>query len=250
MTQLDWSHPPDPQTFASGQVHVWRTDCGRSPQDLAALRALLAPDEIQRAERFRFERDRHRYIVGRGTLRQILGAYLGRSPEQLQFAYGSRGKPGLVEASGLQFNLSHSEDWALYAIAHTPVGIDLEVRRPVSQMTSIVERYFSPQEQQFFSNLSPEAQTFAFFRAWTSKEAYLKAIGQGLTVPLHEIDLELDHQKPPRFYQLPQGQNPQHWPLWEFEPSPHLQAALTLEWKAEPLPSVTYGNWHPETGRR
>ncbi|MBD1914195.1 MULTISPECIES: 4'-phosphopantetheinyl transferase superfamily protein [unclassified Leptolyngbya] len=243
MMQPDWSHPLDPQTLAEGQVHIWRAYCVRSPEFLNQTKLWLSADELQRAARFRFERDRDRFITGRGFLRQILGAYLNRPPESLQFDYGKYGKPSLVNASGIQFNLTHSEDWALYAIALIPVGIDLEAMRPVPQMESIVQRYFSPQEQKTFSALPERDQALAFFRAWTCKEAYLKATGHGLTLPLNQIDVELTPNKLPKFHQLPDGQRPSHWPLWSFNISSQLQAAVTVQSKAGKLPALAFGEW-------
>jgi 4'-phosphopantetheinyl transferase len=243
MMQPDWSQSPDPQALTAGQVHIWRACCGRSPDSLSEAKAWLSADEVQRAARFRFERDRDRFIAGRGFLRQILGTYLKQPPESLHFEYGKYGKPSLVNQLGIDFNLTHSEDWALYAIALTPIGIDLEAMRPVAQKDGIVQRYFSEQEQKTFATLSETAQSLAFFRAWTGKEAYLKATGHGLTLPLNQIDVELAPDQPPQYRSLPDGQKPNQWPLWSFEIASHLQAAVTVHCTQGTIPDLAFGEW-------
>jgi len=240
---IDWRDISDSCTLSADQVHVWRACCTLSPQILNSLKTYLITDELERAARFRFERDRLRFIAGRGILRHILSRYLNQPPERLQFTYGSHGKPELMDGGGIHFNLSHSGDWALYAIAPTPIGVDLEALRPVPQMTSIVERYFAKQEKAFFKGLSEDAKTDAFFRAWTCKEAYVKAIGQGLTLSLQAIDVELDPQKPLQFHHLPHSEPPSCWPLWGFEPAAFTRAALTLQHPYEQRPNIMYGDW-------
>jgi 4'-phosphopantetheinyl transferase len=165
------------------QVHIWQASLDRSEQTIAQLAQLLAVDEQQRAERFRFEKDRKKFIVARGLLRSILAQYLELPPEQVQFAYGHRGKPTLVNphaAGELWFNVSHSQDMALYAIGlNRPIGIDLEYVRAIDA-AALSHRFFSPAEAALITALSGAEQYRCFFRGWTQKEAYLKATGDGL----------------------------------------------------------------------
>jgi 4'-phosphopantetheinyl transferase len=165
------------------QVHVWQVSLDRPTSAIEALAQLLAADEQQRAARFRFENDRRKFIVARGLLRSILARYLDIPPDQIQFSYGERGKPELVNVypkGELRFNVSHSQEQALYAIAlDRPVGIDLEYIRPIDA-TALSKRFFSPTEAAIIASLTGEEQHRCFFRGWTQKEAYLKATGDGL----------------------------------------------------------------------
>jgi 4'-phosphopantetheinyl transferase len=165
------------------QVHVWQADLDRPTSAIEALAQLLAADEQQRAARFRFEPDRRKFIVARGLLRSILARYLDIPPDQIQFSYGERGKPELVNAYAkgqLRFNVSHSQEQALYAIAlDRPVGIDLEYMRPIDA-AALSQRFFSPTEAAIIAPLSGAEQHRCFFKGWTQKEAYLKATGDGL----------------------------------------------------------------------
>src|SRR5262249_6099605 len=147
---------------------------------LARLYETLSADERQRAAGFRFERHRSRFIASRGFLRLILGAYLGMLPEAVKFTYGLNGEPGM-DGDRVQFNASHSEDRALYAIAlDAPIGVDLEWMRPSLDFDQIARSFFSPVEWAEYRVIPPDRQTEAFFRCWTRKEAFIKATGLGL----------------------------------------------------------------------
>jgi 4'-phosphopantetheinyl transferase len=165
------------------QVHVWQASLDRPSQTVEQLAQLLATDEQQRAARFRFEKDRRKFIVARGLLRSILARYLSLPPEQVQFSYRQRGKPELanVYAGGkLEFNVSHSHEMALYGIAlDRPIGVDLEHIRPI-EAVALSQRFFSPSESATIASLTGTEQHRCFFRGWTQKEAYLKATGDGL----------------------------------------------------------------------
>jgi 4'-phosphopantetheinyl transferase len=165
------------------QVHVWQASLDRSPYAIEQLAPLLAADEQQRAARFRFEKDRRKFIVARGLLRSILARYLDLPPDEIQFAYSQRGKPELANgyARGkLEFNVSHSHEMALYGIAlDRPIGVDLEYVRPIDAV-ALSQRFFSPSEAATIASLTGADQHRCFFRGWTQKEAYLKATGDGL----------------------------------------------------------------------
>jgi len=173
----------------------------------------LAADEKQRAERFIRAQDQRRFVVGRGVLRSLLSRYCHVAPAEIQFIYNKYGKPLIktpVGMGSLCFNLSHTEGWVVYAIAQTPVGIDLEKIHPVSQLPKIVERFFSKTEQATFKTLSDPQQTAHFFPFWTAKEAYTKAVGQGISLPLAQIDVALEPT--PHFRALPNASAPD-WQL-------------------------------------
>jgi 4'-phosphopantetheinyl transferase len=194
----------------------------------------LAADEQARAERFYFERDREHFIAARGVLRTILGCYLNRVPECLSFCYSSHGKPALAGEPGgdaICFNVSHSHGVALYAVTRgREVGIDLERIRFDVAVAEIAERFFSRREVAMLRALPTEVQHQAFFRCWTRKEAYIKARGEGLSLPLDQFDVSLAPGEPAAV--LGTQRDPSEasrWSLQELTPAPDYVAALAVE---------------------
>lgn len=189
---MEWRSPPQKPTLPIDEVQIWRANL----QDTDASETyylLLSPDEQERANRFYFPKDRNRYVMARGILRSILSRYLDLPPQDLQFCYSPTGKPFLAQSSdpSLCFNLSHSEQLALYAVAWRNVGIDVEQICLERDCESIAERFFAASEQADLNQLSPELRHQAFFNGWTRKEAFLKATGQGLTISLDQIVVSL-----------------------------------------------------------
>lgn len=164
-------------------VHVWCAELDRPSTEIERFAQSLSPDEQQRSQRFRFEKDREKFVIARGLLRTILARYLSVSPGRVLFDYSSKGKPAIANvypAGELYFNVSHSHQMALYAIAlNRPVGIDLEHIRPIDAV-ALSERFFLPSEAAVMRSLIGTEQHKVFFRGWTQKEAYLKATGDGL----------------------------------------------------------------------
>ncbi len=190
-----WKVPPQEPFLANNEVHVW---CATLDQPLARqtqLEKILSSDEYSRAKRFRFEDGRRHFIAGRALLRVLLGRYLHSAPERIQFAYTTNGKPFLVlqgHTQGIEFNVSHSHTLALYAfVQHHAVGVDIEYMHTLPDADAIVDHFFSVQEQRVFHALPTEQQLAAFFAGWTRKEAYLKACGDGLMVPLSQFEVSL-----------------------------------------------------------
>jgi 4'-phosphopantetheinyl transferase len=188
-----WSAPPDTPKLEAGAVHIWRASLLVEAGQLRQLRELLSEDELCRAERFLFERDRNRFIAARGLLRKILGRYLDIEPSRLRFRYSEQGKPELAAngaGDNVHFNLSHSSALAFYAIAFgRKVGVDIEQIRADLPDLEIADRFFSPSEVAILRGLAPDRRREAFFRFWTLKEAYLKATGKGLTFGLNQVDV-------------------------------------------------------------
>lgn len=190
MIDLIWktavaNHSVADHPISSTVVHLWRANLCQPSEILQALQQSLAIDEQERVQRFRFEQHRDRAIASRGILRCILAQYLDHKPEQLRFDYTVKGKPFLAtscNSSGLEFNVSHSNDLALYAITqYHPIGVDVEACREIEQLNSILERYFSPPEQTDITTAKPDQQSQLFFQYWTAKEAVAKATGEGLS---------------------------------------------------------------------
>lgn len=229
-----WLAAPASPTLSKEEIHVWRAHLDGAVARTEWLRRTLAPDEVQRAGRFRFTEDRHRFIVARGLLRAILARYLSVPPEQVRLCYGVCGKPALAAqplGGEVHFSVSHSHDLALYAIARgRRVGIDVEHIRPIPEARQIVERFFSVQERALFRALAPDERVEAFFRCWTYKEAYMKAQGEGLTLALDRFNVPVAPGEPGKLLNVDGDPwEASRWSLWELRPMPGYAAALAAE---------------------
>lgn len=226
----------DPVELPAGRIHIWSVPLDPSPAQVTALRTLLDADETQRADRFRFDRHRRRFIVGRGTLRVMLGAYLDRDPAGLEFQYGPKGKPSLTSGQGqedLRFNLSHSSELGLYGLArHEELGVDVEKLRPMPDAEQIAERFFSQSERETLRTVPEEAKSNAFFHCWTRKEAYIKATGDGLSMPLDRFDVTLLPGEPARMLSAEgDPKKAETWSLVHLDPAPDYIGAVAIQGK-------------------
>jgi len=191
-------------------------------------------DERMRAERFHFERDRKRFIVRRGILRTILGCYLSIEPSRLRFCYGKNGKPALADTSGkgrIRFNLSHSEGLALVAFTRDrEIGVDIEHIRDISEMEQIAERFFSVREYTVFRVLPKSKKKEAFFNCWVRKEAFTKAIGDGLSWPLDKFDVSLILGESARLLRIEgDSKGASRWSIQDLKPASGFAAAFAVE---------------------
>jgi 4'-phosphopantetheinyl transferase len=184
-----------PLTLAADQVHLWRVDLEAAAGDEPEWSAILSADEQARAARFHFQRDRQYFVVARSALRQVLAGYLVAEPKALTFSYSPKNKPALAGAHakcGLAFNVSHSGDIALLAFTRNRrIGVDVEQIRQDFDTAAIAARFFSAAEQEQLVVLPGDQRHETFFRCWTRKEAYIKATGEGLSLPLHQFDVSL-----------------------------------------------------------
>jgi 4'-phosphopantetheinyl transferase len=189
----------DLPALSAGIVHVWRVDLDREG---GAGIALLAPDEAERAGRFRFARDRRRFVAGRVALRRLLGRYLGRAPGDVRFGYGVNGKPHLLGDGGegeLTFNVANSDGWALIACTRgRAVGVDLEAIKEVGDLAGLAAYCMAPAELAAWQGLVGKERVAVFYRLWARKESYLKARGDGLGAPLTRICVTLEPFPVPR----------------------------------------------------
>lgn len=234
MPPVTWQPPPDPLTLRRDEVHIWRASLALDPASLPGLRQILSGDEQARANRFHFERDRRRFIAARGILRHIISYYTKITPDQILFDYTPYGKPGLMTAPHnpvLRFNLSHSGEFALYALTLArEIGIDLEQIRPMPDDIQLAQKFFSARENQTFQTVPLAHRTEAFFNCWTRKEAYIKALGEGLSHPLDTFDVSLVPGEPAAILAI-RGNTGEanRWSLHAFEPVPGYVAALAVE---------------------
>jgi 4'-phosphopantetheinyl transferase len=229
-----WAPAPNTLSLSNDDTHVWRAWLDRSPAETGTFHALLSADEQERAARFHFEHDRRRFIVARGLLRTILARYLACEAQEVRFDYGDNGKPFLHphhDNAGLQFNLAHSHQMALYAIAlQRAVGVDVEYKRRLTDGGKIAHRFFSPDEAKLVVDAAPGEQQQAFFQIWTRKEAYIKAIGLGLAQPLAEFEVAQPQVGPLSFVHLvkrPEAED--RWRIVDLDPHPEYAAALVVE---------------------
>jgi 4'-phosphopantetheinyl transferase len=249
----NWSRSPDGPRCGQHEVHVWRASLDCDHAVLQALEATLSLDERARASRFVFARDRDRFVAGRGILRSILGQYTNRPETSLEFVYEPEGKPRLDLLDSdppIRFNVSHSQNVAVYAVSERrELGIDVEAIRPDVIGEELAERFFSSRELAEFRSLPPEQRQEGFFLCWTRKEAYVKARGSGLGIPLDSFDVSLT---PGRAEQLIAA-DAARWTVRSFHPADGYVGAVVagggswnlqlFEWDAtEPLSPLSRTN--------
>jgi 4'-phosphopantetheinyl transferase len=226
-----WSNPPAELHLDETNVDVWRASLDCKAAVLRRLEVSLAENERSRAARFRFERDRDRFIAARGILRAILGAYLQRHPADVTFVYGPHGKPALPSGKlerSIHFNLSHSYGMAMYAFAQErEIGVDLEKIRPEVTGEDIAERFLSARELGELRSLPAGEQVEGFFLHWTRKEAYLKALGFGMGIPLDSVDVSLAPGRPKE----PRSPDSSRWKLRSIQPMNGYVGAVVAEGK-------------------
>jgi 4'-phosphopantetheinyl transferase len=229
------------EALPENHIHIWQISLTQPEPKIQSFSRLLSQAETDRASRFRFGRHRRRFVVSHGVLRLILARYLKILPPDIQFECGSHGKPflaGKPANSALQFNLAHSHELAIVAITRgSEIGVDVEHLRPNPDKEAIAQRFFSPAEYVQFSeipltqktNNPTDLQTLAFFNCWTRKEAFIKALGDGLSHPLNQFDVTLTPGK--RAQLLRVGDDPleaEYWSLESFAPQPDYVGALAV----------------------
>ncbi len=219
--------------LAPEEIHLYAVPLDPGTACQTRLRSVLAADELERAARFHFERDRRRFVVARGVLRYLLSAYLPQAPAAHRFVYGAKGKPALANGPSepLFFNVSHSEERVLIGLTRAlPLGVDIEYLRPMSDAQSIAERFFSTGEAEVFRRLPEGQQTAGFFNCWTRKEAYLKATGDGLSAPLDSFDLTLVPGEEARMLRMEgSAERAAAWSLVDLQPASGYVGALCVE---------------------
>jgi 4'-phosphopantetheinyl transferase len=226
MQIVDWMPPSASLDLAPNAVHIWRAWLDTSDAERARLLQFLNEEEIARANRFVFARDREHFIVARGRLREILNRYLQQPPASFQFAAAKFGKLSLPAHPQFRFNVSHSHGLALYAVSlDRELGIDVEKIRPEFTGEDIAARYFSAAEQTELKNVSNEERAQAFFLCWTRKEAYIKARGEGLQIALDSFDVSLTPGRAPTLRSVDEHQ----WRMESFPPAAGFAAAIMGE---------------------
>jgi 4'-phosphopantetheinyl transferase len=225
------------------QVHLWLVRLEASEDNFARALSWLSPEETARAKRFYFDRHRRAFALGRAALRGLLGSYLGIQPAKVGFVYGEQGKPALKDdACSLRFNVSNSSDLAAYAFTTgCEIGVDVEQHRSLHDLEHIADRFFSPEETAELLELSEAERIPAFFHCWTRKEAYIKAQGGGLSIPLDSFQVTLRPGVAARMVLLGGSEErARGWTLHDFDPAPDFEGAIAY---ADRPRSIHYG--HP-----
>ena len=242
---LEWIHPDAPPALGRDEVHVWRLDLDEMIPAGLALEPRLAADERERAGRFRFTRDRERYLASRAALRGILAGYLGARPETLRFVRAPEGKPALLdEPTGLEFNLTHADWCAMVAVARgRRVGVDVEGIRLGQSGMDVARRFFAPAEVDALLAAPPAERAATFVRCWTRKEAYVKARGDGLSLSLQHFEVPLTTGATRALEASLEGPaEVERWSLRELVPAPCHLGALVVEGDGFELHSL---EWTP-----
>ena len=229
-----WSPAPKDLILADNEVHVWRAQLELPSSQVQRLRGILTDDELNRARRFFFEIDRQRFIAARGTLRSILSRYITIYPSHLRFYYNQYGKPFLApEFSSylLNFNLSHSGSMSLYAITRNmEIGVDVERVRSDFEYEEIAKRFFSVNEVAILRTIPTEKKLEAFYNCWIRKEAYIKAHGKGLSMPLDSFDVSFARWEPSIVLSTKdESQESSPWTFLGLKPDPGYRGALAVK---------------------
>lgn len=230
MIDFTQTMPMPPPALGDDEVHICYAPLARTSAQIMRLRALLSNDERERADRFYFDKDRNNYTVARALLRLILAPYVGIEAQALEFGYGARGKPFVPAPQALHFNLSHSHMAAIYAVSRHDIGVDIEYHhREVSDLSAIARRFFAPAESAVLHALPRERWQAAFFNCWTRKEAYIKAVGDGLSLGLDQFEVSLEPDAPARFISIGGDRaRAAQWSLFDLRPAAGYTAALAV----------------------
>ena len=247
VTIEEWTPPAGKPDLSEGCAHLWRASLEQPTATIHDLAEWLSEDELERAARFRHDRHRNRFIVGRAMLRDVLAHYGDCTAGQIAFTYLAHGKPVLAEgvnAPKLEFNLSHSGDVAICAVAKTiPLGVDVERIRSLRDMQGLADRFFSSTEAQQIRAARDEEQLANFFRCWTRKEAYVKATGQGIACRLDSFAVSVGPDDPARLVHIDQdAAAAANWSMVSIVPTDGYIGALATE---TPIAKTHCLIWNP-----
>lgn len=226
--------PPSDLALSSHEIHIWLADLDKSGPQLHKLIHTLSVDERMRAENYYFEKDKESYLLRHGILRTLLGLYLQVEPGRLQFQYGTYGKPALADTFGkemLYFSLSRSDKIALFAFARQrEIGVDIEHMSEVSEMELIAERFFSQKENDSIRSLPEEQKRESFLKGWTCKEAYIKALGDGLSHALDKFEVSMAPGEPANLLSVEgDSREASRWSLQYLQPAPDYAGAFAVK---------------------
>jgi 4'-phosphopantetheinyl transferase len=226
-----WLNSPDNLILSEDEAHVWRADLALNECFQNSFLKLLSPDEKNRAKKFRFAKDSQNFIVARGILRSLISKYLEINPAEVSFRYSDFGKPSIANNHSLQFNISHSQNIALFAFTKKfNIGVDVEFVNPDVEVKEIAASFFSKNEIKNLLALPEQQQTLGFFYCWTRKEAFIKAVGEGLSFPLDKFEVSVEPNKPVKLlatYRQPKDVS--KWSIYSLSPEANFVGGLVIE---------------------
>jgi 4'-phosphopantetheinyl transferase len=230
-----WRAVPERLKLLANEIHVFKANLVIDPALETIFWATLSADEKTRANRFRFPIHRAYFIAGRGILRRLLGQYLNVLPQDLQFEYEAQGKPFLVGFSNFKFNISHSKHHILLAFSQKKtIGVDVEVIDPKIEFEVIAPRFFSKNEATTLLALPRTQQPAVFYNCWTRKEAFIKAKGGGLSIPLDQFEVTLLPEDAPKLLAINWAmEEVDNWELFSFHLEKNVVGALIVEGKVD-----------------
>ncbi|MBD3184087.1 4'-phosphopantetheinyl transferase superfamily protein [Candidatus Poribacteria bacterium] len=232
-THVKFHSPPSDIKLTDGFIDIWLGKLDQPDETIQSLMKSLSNSEINRAVKYRLDRDKNRFIVGRGILRDIIGRYLNMEPHVINFQYGKFGKPYLPDSYSdkkIKFNLAHSRGIAIYAfVSEKEIGVDVECVREMPDVDYIADSFFSSPEVSALRSVSEDQKQEAFFNCWTRKEAYIKALGDGLTHSLDQFSVSLIPGEEPKILEIKNSPNPEKWSLRAFKTEDNYIAAVAVE---------------------
>ncbi len=211
-------------------IHLWYCSFGSNETHIPNYRSVLSDDELLKAEKFKFRIDRERHIISRGLLRTLLGRYLKKDPRNIRFNYTSYGKPQLPEHGTLHFNVSHSGDRAVFGfVRDSEVGVDVEKIKDDFDVLELASKFFSPLEVELLAKNPGAEMAKAFFRCWTRKESFIKAVGSGLSFPLDSFSVSMDDDLQVNLLETLWDASERHrWKMFSFVPSEGYIGAVAI----------------------
>lgn len=235
MTFPSLLHTPIPEKLkiSNLEVHVWRVWLDDWKESFLPFLAILDYEELQKAARFRFEPDRQWFLIKRIILKKLLSLYLGITPQMVRFRYNPHGKPHLSTRSGgdsIQFNTSHSQGLAVYVVSRQRhLGVDLESLQTIPEIDALLSRWFPPRKAMSLQKLPTQEKHLAFYRWWTQREAYLKALGKGLGGPRDIVDFFLKDIESARPNPPGKLSRVGSWSFHVLTPAPNFVATVAVE---------------------
>jgi 4'-phosphopantetheinyl transferase len=231
-------------SLESELIHVWVGNANELRCSEEQIQALLSPQERQRSAAFHFEADARRYRVAHALLRDVLSRYLRIEPAAIEFTPNAYGKPLLADRAELAFNLSHSGDISVCAIAiGNSIGADVEKIRTLEDLSELAAVSFSPGERVQLERYSGGELLKAFFACWTRKEAYVKARGEGLSIALKSFDVAVDpHAIAGKFREVSGLSGPNTWWWASLSVAPGYASAIVVE--NSPPRAVVLMDWN------
>jgi len=229
---VNWATPHEPLFLCRNEVHVWWLTLDEYAVYLERFLERLSAEELERAGRYYNQKDRDHFVIARGITRTLLGGYLTLAPKEVQFRYNSFGKPAIANQNkDLRFNLSHSHGLALLAVTRErEVGVDIEYQCIETPTEDIAKRFFSAVEVMSLAALPKDMQLEGFFKCWTRKEAFIKAIGEGLSFPLDQFSVSFHPSELPKLRHVAgNSQETNRWSFWDVSPNSEYAAALVVE---------------------